>query len=62
MCLAQGLQRSDTGGARTHSYSVSSQALYHWPLRSHYFQVILNKILHSCSCFIEFIKQVEEKR
>ena len=30
MCLAQGPQRSDAGEARTHSLSVSIQALYHW--------------------------------
>ena len=30
MCLAQGLQRSDAGEARTRGPSVSSQALYHW--------------------------------
>ena len=30
MCLAQGPQGSDTGKARTHGPSVSSQALYHW--------------------------------
>ena len=29
MCLAQGLQRSDAGEARTRDPSVSSQALYH---------------------------------
>ena len=37
MCLAQGPQRSDAGEARTHSLSVSSQALYpvlsgHWKI------------------------------
>ena len=30
MCLAQGLQRSDAGEARTRGPLVSSQALYHW--------------------------------
>ena len=30
MCLAQGPQRSDAGEARTHGFSVLSQALYHW--------------------------------
>ena len=30
MCLAQGLQRSDAGEARTRGPSVSSQAPYHW--------------------------------
>ena len=30
MCLAQGLQHSDAGEARTRGPSVSSQALYHW--------------------------------
>ena len=30
MCLTQGPQRSDTGEARTHGPSVSSQALYNW--------------------------------
>ena len=30
MCLAQGPQRSDAGGAQTHGSLVSSQALYHW--------------------------------
>ena len=30
MCLAQGPQHSDAGEARTHSPSVSSQALFHW--------------------------------
>ena len=30
MCLAQGPQRNDAGEARTHWFSVSSQALYHW--------------------------------
>ena len=30
MCLAQGPQHSDAGGARTRGPLVSSQALYHW--------------------------------
>ena len=30
MCLAQGLQRSDAGEARTPGPSVLIQALYHW--------------------------------
>ena len=30
MCLAEGLQCSDAGEARTRSLLVSSQALYHW--------------------------------
>ena len=57
MCLRSRTQHSDTGEARTHGLSVSSQALYHWATAlpeyaygSEY--VMLDLLLEACNCLI----------